>query len=502
MRKSAIGVLLTLILVLVSAVPGLSAQEIKINVQGKPLVLNTKPVTENGRLLVPVRPIFEALGATVKWDSVSRTVYAQEDYFLVKVKVNDQFAEINGVTEKMEVPARIINDVVMVPARFAGEVFGATVEWNSKTSTVNIFYKKSAALEVDRTEEAVVLGQDVSIRSFTLLPGGSMFIEGLITAGDKSSGDKSTGAKAAPDKVVLYFYDIKKGTSEVASFVYNNFRMVAKPVLLPDGRLLAVSEKAAYTFDPGTIAWKELFAIDDKAYSIQVSSRGEVLYVLRENGQEDLYKTDLNGKATRLTNTPEADESRAQWSPNGKKLAFIAYPKNSRALPYISVINADGTGLVKFNFPVQSVSTIVWSPDGQYLAYDLREKDLSGIWTVKADGTGKKRILKWNGELFSITWSPDGSRLSAATGSGGFSVVGKDGTGLTAFKGGNAAWSPDGSMLLNERYGELWLWEAAGDKASLLINVKTGNAVWGAGQREIYTCAGNTIWKTILKARK
>ena len=111
---------------------------IKILVNGVYLQLDTPAFIESGRTLVPVRAIFEALGAKIDWDGTTQTVTATKGGNVVQLQIGNLVAKSNGEEEFLDVPAKIVNDMTFVPARFAGEIFGASVVWDGNTNSVVI----------------------------------------------------------------------------------------------------------------------------------------------------------------------------------------------------------------------------------------------------------------------------------------------------------------------------------------------------------------------------
>ncbi|QPQ30785.1 copper amine oxidase N-terminal domain-containing protein [Lysinibacillus sp. JNUCC 51] len=92
----------------------------------------------DGRTMLPMRGIFESLGATVAWDASSQTVTASRGKTTIKLKVGSNKAIVNGKESFLDSPARIINSTTLVPVRFVGESLNLPVEWNSKLRVVNI----------------------------------------------------------------------------------------------------------------------------------------------------------------------------------------------------------------------------------------------------------------------------------------------------------------------------------------------------------------------------
>ncbi len=107
------------------------------------------PIIINGRSLVPVRAIFEKLGAKVGWDAASKKVTVSYDGNTIELKINDVYALVNGTKVEMEVPAKIINDRTLVPLRFVGEQLGMEVGWYPEKGEISLNGKKSAVASIN-----------------------------------------------------------------------------------------------------------------------------------------------------------------------------------------------------------------------------------------------------------------------------------------------------------------------------------------------------------------
>ena len=109
-----------------------------VKVSDKVLGFDTEPVIESDRTLVPLRFIFETLGADVDWEEATRTAIVQNDEATILFSIDNTAASVNSVTKSMDVPARLVNDKTMVPLRFLSEELGFNVEWDEATRTATI----------------------------------------------------------------------------------------------------------------------------------------------------------------------------------------------------------------------------------------------------------------------------------------------------------------------------------------------------------------------------
>ena len=135
----------------------------------------------NNRTMVPLRKIFELLGATVEWDNSTRTASAHKDDVSIKLQIDNPVAEVstNGITRKIELDSKpiLINDRTMVPLRFISESLGKQVAWDAREQTaiiidydyfVNQIKKKSPMLYKAITTEKDVATIQISREYYDL----------------------------------------------------------------------------------------------------------------------------------------------------------------------------------------------------------------------------------------------------------------------------------------------------------------------------------------------
>lgn len=129
---------------IIGALPLLAAsvafgQQIQTTVNGDPVHFNdVQPMSHNGRVLVPVRGVFEKMGVNVEWSPANRAVYATGNNRNVTLYVGKTVASVDGRQVALDVPPMMYHGRTMVPLRFISESMGAVVDWNPGTSTVAI----------------------------------------------------------------------------------------------------------------------------------------------------------------------------------------------------------------------------------------------------------------------------------------------------------------------------------------------------------------------------
>ena len=111
---------------------------IQVKINNNYLTMDVSPTVIDGRTMVPMRAIFEALGATVAYDSLNRKIIGTKGDKKVILTANVRVAEINGKNVAMDVPPTIVEGRTLVPVRLIAEAMGKNVEWNAELKTVLI----------------------------------------------------------------------------------------------------------------------------------------------------------------------------------------------------------------------------------------------------------------------------------------------------------------------------------------------------------------------------
>jgi len=117
-----------------------NSSSLKVIINGNPVTFDVNPIVINNRTLVPLRKIFETLGAEVQWDAATQTITATNGLNNIKIGIGNSVAEKNGQAIELDIPPQIINNRTLVPLRFVSESFGANVNWDDSTKTINIDY--------------------------------------------------------------------------------------------------------------------------------------------------------------------------------------------------------------------------------------------------------------------------------------------------------------------------------------------------------------------------
>jgi hypothetical protein len=201
------------------------APAVRVFVDGAPVDFDVAPVVENGRMLVPVRALSEALGFTVTWDEAEQLVSLTRDGTTIVVWIDSTKVLVGDKESHLEVPTRVVDGRTMVPLRFISETLGSHVAWDGQQFAASIISDSSLRAMLLKALQAPV----------------DQITEGTFKTSMTIQGDEVPGGAITLHSELSF-----------TSHIYKNEMYVKTTALLPFAPA-TVSEVAAYN---GTIYTK------------------------------------------------------------------------------------------------------------------------------------------------------------------------------------------------------------------------------------------------------
>ena len=235
--------------------------------------------------------------------------------------------------------------------------------------------------------------------------------------------------------------------------------------VLPNGRGLRALRAcpAAGCFD-STPAWSPSGRLLAFATAIQLPILGSQLTIIGQHGEG------LRTVTTMYVGQPEVALA---WSPDGRRLVFVAYTPPLYHSQLFTV-GSDATGLQQITSGC-GADEPTWSVKGT-IAFRNGGCQQTGIYAIRPDGSRLRRLTDNRSPAFP-DWSPDGSEL-AYTGEVSYGerqdifIYNANGGGvrrLTRRGGAQPAWSPDGKYIAFIRNNDLYVMRRNGRGLRLLV---------------------------------
>lgn len=132
MKKRIIAAVMAAMLIPAAAHAG----DISVMLNGSAIEFDVVPQIMNNRTMVPLRAIFEALGAEVGWDGATRTVTSNKNGAEISLAIGSDVMYVNGSAVTLDQCAVIVDGRTLVPVRAISEAYGVKVDWDGDTQTV------------------------------------------------------------------------------------------------------------------------------------------------------------------------------------------------------------------------------------------------------------------------------------------------------------------------------------------------------------------------------
>lgn len=174
-----------------SFIPGSASDAVTVKINGETVNFETQPIIEDGITFVPMRAIFEALGAEVEWDQQTQTVTAVNDTDTMVLKIGSTVMSINGVDSTMAAAPVNEEGYVLVPVRAVSEGLGVSVDWDENLKTVLISSKSADSDEWKSNIGEINLdsmevsgdGAEVDGNVISITKGGDFTVTGTLSDG-------------------------------------------------------------------------------------------------------------------------------------------------------------------------------------------------------------------------------------------------------------------------------------------------------------------------------
>jgi len=134
--KKALIIFLVLFSAILCPLSAMAAPHIVID--GRTIMGLPPVVVQSGSALVPMRGVFEHLGARVEWDGTDQSITAVGNGNRIVMTIGQTTAWLNGNAVTLSAPPQVTNGVTMVPLRVVGQALGANVKWDSKAQLIDI----------------------------------------------------------------------------------------------------------------------------------------------------------------------------------------------------------------------------------------------------------------------------------------------------------------------------------------------------------------------------
>ena len=198
-NKFLSALLTFVILIGIFAIPIMADDNIKVLLNGVELTFDVLPQLINDRTMVPMRKIFESLGAEVDWNGETQTITATKDDVVIVMQIDNVVISINGQDITLDVPPQLVDNRTLVPVRAVAEGLAADVKWDGDNQTV-IITKEEATVATSTPISSLASDLNVGITTIDLNKETDFIcsVGAIITYGFDDMWNKTTGTGFDP----------------------------------------------------------------------------------------------------------------------------------------------------------------------------------------------------------------------------------------------------------------------------------------------------------------
>ena len=211
MKKHKMITLAVLGILIISSILGSYASTtntIKVYLNDEQIVFDTSPEIINGRTMVPLRGIFEALEMKVSWEAQTKQITAQKAGLQIQLYIGSDKASVNNNNVVIDAKAYVKDGRTMVPLRFIAENTGAVVEWNGATKSIMITTNQTE----DSQEDSTPTTSDLNLTYKIVDTGVSTYFTDSSTVSNLTVGSAFYGQDANYDGNQPSYTDHMNGT--------------------------------------------------------------------------------------------------------------------------------------------------------------------------------------------------------------------------------------------------------------------------------------------------
>jgi len=302
-------------------------QSIEVTIDGVRQQFAQPGVLIQGNAMVPMRAIFERLGATVDWQPSTQTVKAKKGDTVIQLTLLQRKAVKNGQEMTLAAPAQSVNGNTVVPLRFVSEALGGKVHWEKETNTAHIVSAEGTrgAIDVPAAYAPIltslvdakgILQEDTELMSDAT---GVAYVDFIDFDNDGTVELYVVYADYEEGDYVQPFYkeEIWSNRGGQTSLLYE--KEFSNGGLIDDAaRSIVTSEGRSYLVESGSYSaggrgnypdgseygsWHLFYGLKNGTFAEAVSARMTEVYFEEDSGKQDLvlYSIEQNGVVNDVT---------------------------------------------------------------------------------------------------------------------------------------------------------------------------------------------------------
>ncbi len=192
--------ILSVVFIFCFTIAAFAEDSVTVYVDNEKVDFDVNPFIEGGRTLVPLRGVFEKLGARVDWNKQIQEVVIKDDNNEIQMLLNKNKVMVNGEIKTIDVSTMMINSRTFAPLRFISENLGHDVRWDGSTNSVYI--TKNTSVPENKNILKTVGSKEnlIALLEYNSKLYGYLWTDRFVAAEDSNVTDKEEAVQQAPQE--------------------------------------------------------------------------------------------------------------------------------------------------------------------------------------------------------------------------------------------------------------------------------------------------------------
>ncbi|MPM02796.1 hypothetical protein SDC9_49051 [bioreactor metagenome] len=192
--------ILSVVFIFCFTIAAFAEDSVTVYVDNEKVDFDVNPFIEGGRTLVPLRGVFEKLGARVDWNKQIQEVVIKDDNNEIQMLLNKNKVMVNGEIKTIDVSTMMINSRTFAPLRFISENLGHDVRWDGSTNSVYI--TKNTSVPENKNILKTVGSKEnlIALLEYNSKLYGYLWTDRFVAAEDSNVTDKEEAVQQVPQE--------------------------------------------------------------------------------------------------------------------------------------------------------------------------------------------------------------------------------------------------------------------------------------------------------------
>ncbi|TWH77943.1 beta-propeller domain-containing protein [Sedimentibacter saalensis] len=192
--------ILSVVFIFCFTIAAFAEDSVTVYVDNEKVDFDVNPFIEGGRTLVPLRGVFEKLGARVDWNKSIQEVVIKDDNNEIQMLLNKNKVMVNGEIKDIDVSTMMINSRTFAPLRFISENLGHDVRWDGSTNSVYI--TKNTSVPENKNILKTVGSKEnlIALLEYNSKLYGYLWTDRFVAAEDSNVTDKEEAVQQVPQE--------------------------------------------------------------------------------------------------------------------------------------------------------------------------------------------------------------------------------------------------------------------------------------------------------------